>query len=306
MAVYPAMTITQRGKDLYAKAQAGGTITYTRMRIGSGAYSGDPSVLTDLVQPIDWIDIKGFTRTGSTAHVKGTFENKNIKQPTYSCEIGIYAQDPDLGEILYGYTNAGAKGDYLPPISAGPFSREFQVNIAVGSASEVTAVVPATEYVPYAEVARNGAHMIPRLNDEGVGEFSIIGDATSISGQKLSQLDLRYVPASHIGSGGTAHALATVTKAGFMSEDDKDRMQQLSKKRTGFDSILRIYTIVSYYRKDGSLFAKSVLSNKVNGLYTVRTLTEYKLDGTSERGKFIFDVTYDSDGTPVDEVMRNV
>ncbi|MFP3391026.1 hypothetical protein [Brevibacillus sp. SIMBA_040] len=151
MALYPIMVITQQGKNLYAKAQSGIAINYTRMRIGSGSYSGDPAVLTDLVQPIGWVPIYGFSRTGATAHVKGRFENTDITQSTYSCEIGIYAQDPDLGEILYGYTNAGTKGDYIPPISAGPFSREFQVNIAVGSASQVTAVISPSGFVTYEE-----------------------------------------------------------------------------------------------------------------------------------------------------------
>ncbi|MED1861598.1 hypothetical protein P4V75_32785, partial [Brevibacillus reuszeri] len=151
MALYPIMVITQQGKNLYAKAQSGIAINYTRMRIGSGSYSGDPAVLNDLVQPIGWVPIYGFSRTGATAHVKGRFENTDIKQSTYSCEIGIYAQDPDLGEILYGYTNAGTKGDYIPPISAGPFSREFQVNIAVGSASQVTAVISPSGFVTYEE-----------------------------------------------------------------------------------------------------------------------------------------------------------
>ncbi|MCR8981657.1 hypothetical protein [Brevibacillus laterosporus] len=150
MAIYPVMTITQRGKELYAKSQTGTAITYTRMRIGSGSYAGDPSILTDLVQPIDYVSINSFSRTGSTAHIKAVFQNNNITQTTYSCEIGIFANDPDLGEIMYAYTNAGTKGDHIPPISTGPFSREFQLNVAVGTASQVVANIPDTLFVPLA------------------------------------------------------------------------------------------------------------------------------------------------------------
>ncbi|WPS86453.1 hypothetical protein SMD22_18345 [Brevibacillus halotolerans] len=150
MAIYPVMTITQRGKELYAKSQTGTSITYTRMRIGSGSYTGDPSILTDLIQPIDYVSISSFSRTGSTAHIKAVFQNNNITQTTYSCEIGIFAKDPDLGEIMYAYSNAGTKGDYIPPISTGPFSREFQLNVAVGTASQVVANIPDTLFIPLA------------------------------------------------------------------------------------------------------------------------------------------------------------
>ncbi|GIO06204.1 hypothetical protein J31TS6_22320 [Brevibacillus reuszeri] len=177
MALYPVMVITQQGKNLYAKAQSGIGINYTRMRIGSGSYSGDPAVLTDLVQPIGWVPIYGFSRTGATAHVKGRFENTDITQSTYSCEIGIYAQDPDLGEILYGYTNAGTKGDYIPPISAGPFSREFQVNIAVGIASQVTAVISPSGFVTYEEfedhIKDNVKHTLYGVTTGNVNAYAV-------------------------------------------------------------------------------------------------------------------------------------
>ncbi|WP_289142453.1 hypothetical protein [uncultured Brevibacillus sp.] len=338
MALYPVMVITQQGKNLYAKAQSGIAINYTRMRIGSGSYSGDPAILTDLVQPIGWVPIYGFSRTGATAHVKGRFENTDIKQSTYSCEIGIYAQDPDLGEILYGYTNAGTKGDYIPPISAGPFSREFQVNIAVGSASQVTAVISPSGFVSQDEFddhiknysnphkvtpAQIGAALTNHTHPNATQTVSGFMSATDkkrlddhigaggtahalatptvagfMSGPDKKRLD------DHIGAGGTAHALATPSVAGFMDPVDKDSLQSLRKYRSGYDSVSKIYTIVEYKRKDGTLFMKSVLSSKVGSNYTVDTRTYYALNGTTVRNTEIYDITYDSDGSPVNEVLR--
>ncbi|MGD8188582.1 hypothetical protein ACQCN2_01145 [Brevibacillus ginsengisoli] len=147
MALYGQMIVTQLGKILYAKAQTGKALTYTRIRIGSGNFSGDPTNLTDLVQPIGYVPINSLSVTNQTAHIKGVFQNSEITQITYSCEIGLYAQDPDYGEILYAYANAGSNGDYIPPIAAGPFSREFQLNVAVGNASQVIVNIPSNAFV---------------------------------------------------------------------------------------------------------------------------------------------------------------
>ncbi|WP_051967782.1 hypothetical protein [Brevibacillus thermoruber] len=147
MALYGQMVITDLGRRLYAKAQTGSPLVFTKMGIGSGSYSGDPRSLTELVRPIGYFEINSITATGDTAHVKGVFSNMEITQTTYSCELGLYANDPDYGEILYAYANAGSNGDYIPAIAAGPFSREFQINVVVGSATEVTATIPSTAFV---------------------------------------------------------------------------------------------------------------------------------------------------------------
>ncbi|NRQ51998.1 hypothetical protein [Brevibacillus sp. HD1.4A] len=147
MAQYSTMVITELGKVLYAKSQTGKPLVYTKMGIGSGQVSGDPSNLTDLAQPIGYFPISSFSITGNTAQIKGVFQNADIHVTTYSCELGIFANDPDYGEILYAYANAGGSGDYIPPIEAGPYSREFQINVVVGSATQVTANILPTAYV---------------------------------------------------------------------------------------------------------------------------------------------------------------
>lgn len=148
MAQYSTMVITELGKVLYAKAQTGKPLVYTKMQIGSGQLSVDPSNLTNLLQPIgDPFPISSFSLNGSTAQIKAVFQNTNITQVTYACELGIFANDPDYGEILYAYANAGGNGDYIPPIEAGPYSREFQVNVVVGSATQVTANILPAAYV---------------------------------------------------------------------------------------------------------------------------------------------------------------
>ncbi|MGG3884365.1 hypothetical protein [Brevibacillus panacihumi] len=223
MADYPKMVITDLGKALYAKVQAGAQLEYTRMKIGSGQYNGDPTKLTDLIQPIDWVPINGFVRTGTTAQIKGIFENKNITQSTYSCELGVFAQDPDLGEVLYGYTNAGSQGDYIPPISSGPHSSEYQINVTVDNVTNVTVQIPSTGYLPLSDVATNGPNKVPRLNSNGVGVFSINGDAQTVGGRSVADMDARYETPSGAQAKVKAHADLT-TAHGSTAEATPNRI----------------------------------------------------------------------------------
>lgn len=51
------------------------------------------------------------------------------------------------------------------------------------------------------EVAANGANKIPRLNEQGKGDFSITGDAASVGGQTLANLDTRFVKTANMDLG---------------------------------------------------------------------------------------------------------
>ena len=70
--------------------------------------------------------------------INGIVNNTSVTSPLYICEIGLYALDPDEGEILYGYSSAGEYGDYYSPIANGPFSWSYQISVAVGNASNIS------------------------------------------------------------------------------------------------------------------------------------------------------------------------
>lgn len=76
----------------------------------------------------------------------------------------------------------------------------------------------------------------------------------------------------------------------------------LTKQRTNKDSN-GIFTNVSYKRKrNGKLYATSVLSDGTSPKYTKRTETMYAEDGTTVIGTTVYTITYDSDGDWVGEV----
>ncbi|QDY23226.1 hypothetical protein CGQ39_19820 (plasmid) [Clostridium botulinum] len=149
MAIFKNMSITEKGISLYAKAQAGQQIKFTKLQIGSGQIENrNPMTLTTLLEPKLDVPIVSIIANSElkSAAIIGKITNKNVKEAMYICELGLFASDPDEGEILYGYVSAGQYGDYYAPESQGPFNWEYQVNASIGNAANVTAEICELDY----------------------------------------------------------------------------------------------------------------------------------------------------------------
>lgn len=149
MAIFKNMSITEKGISLYAKAQAGQQINFTKLQIGSGQIENrNPITLTTLLEPQLDVPIVSIIANSElkSAAIIGKITNKNVKEAMYICELGLFANDPDEGEILYGYVSAGQYGDYYAPESQGPFNWEYQVNASIGNAANVTAEICELDY----------------------------------------------------------------------------------------------------------------------------------------------------------------
>jgi len=151
MANFGVMKITNLGMDLYTKIQTGSLIQFTKIQSGDGVLPGSTNIeeLTALVSPKFDVSIESFQvdNENHTVRIKGTKTNDGLLEGNFSREIGLFATDPDIGEILYAYANAGEYPDYIPPISTGPYSKTFVINAAIGNATNVTAIVPTDIYV---------------------------------------------------------------------------------------------------------------------------------------------------------------
>ncbi|KEI75868.1 phage tail protein [Clostridium botulinum] len=138
------MAITNQGMALYAKAQAGQEIHFTKMQVGSGQIeTQNPVTLLALLDPKLDVPITSITANPEmkSATIIGNITNKDVTEATYICELGLFAKDPDEGEILYGYVSAGQYGDYYAPEAQGPYSWQYEINAAIGNAANVTAEV---------------------------------------------------------------------------------------------------------------------------------------------------------------------
>lgn len=149
MAIFGNMSITNAGQTLYTKAQAGKPIVFTKLSIGSGLIgTQNPATLSTLVEQQFDIPITSIipNTLEQSAAISGTISNTNMLASIYICEIGLWAMDPDVGLILYGYASAGTQGDYMAAATLGAYSWLYQVNAAIGNAANVTANISSILY----------------------------------------------------------------------------------------------------------------------------------------------------------------
>lgn len=135
--------VTSLGQMLLAKTQIGKQLKFTRMRIGDGVLPDTQNIeaLTELVSPIKYLPIASLTAREKNAVITGQFSNSGLAASFWFREIGLYADDPERGEILYAYANAGDKADNIPSASTSPVDFAFAFNLTVGNADQVTVVI---------------------------------------------------------------------------------------------------------------------------------------------------------------------
>ncbi|KAA9003994.1 hypothetical protein F4V43_11325 [Paenibacillus spiritus] len=144
MAAFGGMTLTNKGLVLQGKAQAGTPLNYTRIAVGDGSLSGQSiPALNSLISPKKSLPVTRLQIQPPNKAVIGTvLRNAEMTSGFYFREVGVFAQDPDAGEILYAYANAGTSAEYIVPGGGSDvIEKAFNCIVAVGTAANVTAVI---------------------------------------------------------------------------------------------------------------------------------------------------------------------
>ncbi|WP_310830373.1 hypothetical protein [Paenibacillus pedocola] len=144
MAVFGGMTLTNKGLALQGKAQAGTQLNYTRIAVGDGSLSGQSiPALNGLISPKKTLPIKRLrTQSPNKVIVGAVLSNAEVTTGFYFREVGVFAQDPDAGEILYAYANSGVTADYIAPGGGTDIiEKVFDCIVVVGAATNITATI---------------------------------------------------------------------------------------------------------------------------------------------------------------------
>ncbi|MDH5160328.1 hypothetical protein [Heyndrickxia oleronia] len=149
MAEYTGMALTKKGRMLQVKAESGVLLKFTKVSIGDGEHTGQNiDDLTSLISPKKDLGISGIQVDSSGyCRIHTSITNEGLTEPFYVREIGLFAEDPDEGEILFGITFA-KEADFLPANGGTTgVNAEFEIIVVVGNAKEITAVISNTGYV---------------------------------------------------------------------------------------------------------------------------------------------------------------
>ena len=117
--------ITEKGREMLAASVGGQAVQFTRMALGDGGYSGDLSLVEELISQKLELEIGRVEHRGSDASIQGTITADTEFAPFYWREIGLYAKMPGGPEMLAVYGNAGEKADYLDGTSGALDERSF-------------------------------------------------------------------------------------------------------------------------------------------------------------------------------------
>ena len=142
MAEFSKLVITNKGQALLAKMIAGeGSIEFTKVSASSTAYTDEQlEGLTSLSNVKQTSLISKITRTNGVAiKVEAAFTNTELTAGYYMKALGLYAVDPDDGEILYAVTRETSGNCYMPAYNGITVSGAYvQLVTTVGNAENVS------------------------------------------------------------------------------------------------------------------------------------------------------------------------
>lgn len=222
MSTFGDIIFTDLGRNLQAKAQAGAQLTFTRIAIGDGDLAGTLIAnLTGLKHEVKSLTITKLKHmAGGVAIVGTSFTNQDVVTGFYWKELGVFAQDPDLGEILYCYGNAGENAEYIPS-SGGTDILEKSVDVVtiVGNAASVTATINnSLIYVSVQDfedhTGDNVIHVSQADRDEWDTKETPDGAQAKADAVQDNLSDHLAVTAIHLATG-TANAIVITTGGDF-------------------------------------------------------------------------------------------
>ncbi|MBR1631716.1 MAG: tail fiber domain-containing protein [Paludibacteraceae bacterium] len=160
---------------------AGETITFTKLALGNGQSPANIKQLTALVNNMADMQITSIEIGDGCAELEGSFDNGTLNNSFYATEFGVFAEDPDAGEILYAYANAGDDATLIPAYSTNSFElTTFKLVVVVGDAEHVTAVIG--EYSGYTTKEEFDAHVHDTDNPHGVTKEHVgLGEVPNVS-----------------------------------------------------------------------------------------------------------------------------
>lgn len=142
MAEFGRLVITDKGSGLAMKALTGdAAVRFTKIAASSRQYPEEGlaqlAALEDIRQQcgVSEVGAKG----EATAGVRGVMPNTDLEEGYYIRTVGLYADDPDEGEILYGVSAELSEGGcYVPPYKHQTVSSlYFNLCVSVGSSHSV-------------------------------------------------------------------------------------------------------------------------------------------------------------------------
>ena len=192
MAEYSKLVITNDGQALMAKMIAGsGNIDFTKICSSSTQYQENQlQSLTALSNIKQTTLVSKVSRTNNVAiKVEAAFSNVDITTGYYMRTLGLYAVDPDKGEILYAVCIETSNNCYMPPYNGVTVSAAYiQLYTTVGNADSVSLEVNPGAYATIGDIQELEAEIADLKAFVGYTDGDIYGVEVDFKNKKFTRL----------------------------------------------------------------------------------------------------------------------
>lgn len=177
--------ITKKGTALIAKLLASGEeLAFTRAAVGTGSIpSGyDPAGMNDLNAYRMDGKISGCSTDGDEATVVFQVSSVDVEEGFTITEAGLFARDPDEGEILYAYLDLSGDPQYV--YARGSTVQKFaeiEFTTVVGRLERVTVVMSPRALITREEFEERAEEIYEELQAVREPEFDDSGTVAGIS-----------------------------------------------------------------------------------------------------------------------------
>lgn len=191
MSEFRQLIITNKGQALMAKLIAGtANVTFTKVAASSTTYS-DSQIpgLTGLSNIKQQVAVSKVTKINSVAvQVDAAMENSALTTGYYMNSLGLYAKDPDEGEILYAVAGANV-GAYMPPYNGITVSGAYlKLVTTVSNASNVSMTVDPAAVATVGDINALQAEITDIQSFIGYTDADIYGVEVDFKNRKFTRL----------------------------------------------------------------------------------------------------------------------
>ena len=144
---FSGYVLTDKGRELQARAEAGTALNLTKMQLGSGSVDSleDYASKVSLVSPILSALITSKTQTGTICTIAATVSSDGVDAGFNATELGLYAQDGDT-EYLYAVSYNAESPTYVPGKGDNvSLSTKFKMQLSFSSSPTINVVLPADQ-----------------------------------------------------------------------------------------------------------------------------------------------------------------
>lgn len=189
MALYKKAILTNYAIELITKTIAGNKLEFTKIAVGDGEYAETVDLksintLNNERQSAKITSVQAVNK--KIARVRGVITNENLRQNYYIKEVGLFAKDPDRGEILYSYAQTEIS-DLMPAHNSRlPCSKTIDMLTVVNDTEDII-----VNYNPSDIVSREDLEEML----EGICRIIIIpkGEDIAISERKVNTFYIKVI-----------------------------------------------------------------------------------------------------------------